>query len=282
MTSAHQHRPRGRLTVDEWEKLPHDPDGPRVELIDGVLRVSPAPSYAHQAIGDELRTVLATALREHGRHDLRAGTAVGAKIATLHGYIPDVLVLRRQRDGTVAVVARDLVLAVEIVSPRSRKQDLMIKPTAYAEAGVPHFWRVEPSRGTPPTVHCFELDGDGTYVEQALAGLGEPPWSRSTVCRSGSIPTNSTLRSEPSVQIAQRMISSDTDNPGTVFPPSSRAVIRQPSPVATACTSVARGTPPPWPGTGGAGRPARSTSAGCTATTTPPPGSAARLRRSAP
>lgn len=38
---------------------------------------------------------------------------------------------------------------------------------------MPHFWRVEPTRGEPPTIVCFELAG-GEYVKQAIVTEGGP------------------------------------------------------------------------------------------------------------
>ncbi|SCG74694.1 Uma2 family endonuclease [Micromonospora humi] len=46
------------------------------------------------------------------------------------------------RDG-LWLHAADVALVVEIESPSSRRYDRLIKPTLYAEAGIPHYWRVE-------------------------------------------------------------------------------------------------------------------------------------------
>ncbi|GGV70310.1 hypothetical protein GCM10010277_81130 [Streptomyces longisporoflavus] len=45
------------------------------------------------------------------------------------------------------------------VSPDSRERDREVKPRKYAQAGVPHFWRVEQDaeKGLP-VVYVFELD----------------------------------------------------------------------------------------------------------------------------
>lgn len=48
-------------------------------------------------------------------------------------------------------------LAVEVVSPESEERDRKNKPPRYAEAGIPHFWRVEESDGEP-VVYVYELD----------------------------------------------------------------------------------------------------------------------------
>ncbi len=41
---------------------------------------------------------------------------------------------------------RDLLLAVEVLSPSSRRRDVGDKLTAYRDAGVPSYWVVDPDR----------------------------------------------------------------------------------------------------------------------------------------
>ncbi|MCP2166519.1 Endonuclease, Uma2 family (restriction endonuclease fold) [Goodfellowiella coeruleoviolacea] len=172
MTSATWRHP-DRYTVDEWADLDPDPNGLRVELIDGAFSVTPAPAVAHQRFGDRLCNLIDETLWQQGRRELCAVTGIGVRVAPTFGFVPDIAVIRNPPDGAVAVPVSDLVLAVEIVSPSTRKQDRMVKPAAYADAGVPYYWRVEPEKGQPPTVVCFELV-DGTYVERVAVGPGEP------------------------------------------------------------------------------------------------------------
>lgn len=164
MTSALVSQP-GPYTVADWERLDHDSNGPRVELINGRFVIGAAPAYLHQGLADELCRLLRDALREHGRGDLRARTGLGVKIAPPHAFVPDVAVVRQQPAGTTSLKAADLVLAVEVVSPRTKRQDRFDKPVAYAAAGVPYFWRIEPNRAAPPVVLAFELV-NGQYVER--------------------------------------------------------------------------------------------------------------------
>ncbi|TCJ99745.1 Uma2 family endonuclease [Nocardia alba] len=51
----------------------------------------------------------------------------------------------------------DVVLAIEVVSPDSIERDRHRKPQLYAEAGIPHFWRVENVDGRA-VVYTYELD----------------------------------------------------------------------------------------------------------------------------
>ncbi|MFE9785416.1 Uma2 family endonuclease [Nocardia salmonicida] len=52
---------------------------------------------------------------------------------------------------------KDVVLAIEVVSPDSIERDRYRKPQLYAEAGIPHFWRVENVDGRA-VVYTYELD----------------------------------------------------------------------------------------------------------------------------
>ncbi|SHF44783.1 Uma2 family endonuclease [Streptoalloteichus hindustanus] len=67
---------------------------------------------------------------------------------------------------------------MEIVSPGSRKQDRTLKPMVLAEAGVPHFWRVEligfreQLPGERPPVVFAHMLSDAAYALVMRAGAG--------------------------------------------------------------------------------------------------------------
>ncbi|MET9363669.1 Uma2 family endonuclease [Streptomyces sp. NPDC006632] len=64
---------------------------------------------------------------------------------------------------------KDVLLAVEVVSPDSESRDRTTKPQKYAAAGIPNFWRVERGGGDEPVVHVYELDPlTLTYVHMGM------------------------------------------------------------------------------------------------------------------
>ncbi|GAB3872679.1 hypothetical protein GCM10027610_138520 [Dactylosporangium cerinum] len=63
-------------------------------------------------------------------------------------------------DETVWIPAADVLLAVEVVAAGSERIDRWFKPLEYADAGIEHFWRVEPD----DMVLRFRLV-DGAYTE---------------------------------------------------------------------------------------------------------------------
>jgi Uma2 family endonuclease len=75
---------------------------------------------------------------------------------------PDVLLL----DAETIVLDRhystsdQVVIAVEVVSPGTKRRDRLEKPAEYAAAGIPFYWRIEQD---PVHVFAYELGADGTY-----------------------------------------------------------------------------------------------------------------------
>ncbi len=58
---------------------------------------------------------------------------------------------------------------MEVLSPSTRRVDLLLKRDRLQEAGCPSYWLVDPDE---PSVLVLELSG-GTYREVARAGGGE-------------------------------------------------------------------------------------------------------------
>ncbi|WP_313888361.1 Uma2 family endonuclease [Lentzea alba] len=115
-----------------WESL--DPlEGCRIELSDGRFVAIPVQAVKHQRAGDRF------------------------------GYIPDVVVTT-ERIETVSVDVANVALAVEIVSPSTKKSDHLEKPAALAAAGVPAYWRVELDGAYGPVIYCHRLN-DGVYSD---------------------------------------------------------------------------------------------------------------------
>ena len=141
-------------TLEDVLLLPDD--APRVELRDGVMIVVPSPSIGHQKIGNRLWTWLA----DHAPDGFEPATAVGVAVGLKDSLEPDVLLLRRPLTFTNHfVLPEQVVIAVEVVSPGTRRRDRLEKPAEYAAAGIPHYWRIEQN-----PVHVFAYDlVDGGY-----------------------------------------------------------------------------------------------------------------------
>lgn len=140
------------ITRAERDAIPDD--GRRYELIDGILVVSPAPSPPHQ------RAVLnlAVLLRAACPPELEVFVApLDVDLAEDTVVQPDVLVVRRDRLTRRGLDGPPL-LAVEVLSPSSRRLDLMLKRSRYEAAGCQSFWAVDPAG---PSLTCWQLREGG-------------------------------------------------------------------------------------------------------------------------
>ena len=146
--------PRDGFTADDLDRLPGLP--PHTELLDGSLvLVSPQADF-HSLTMD----LLVNGLRETAPAEFRVRREMSVVLGRRQRPEPDVLVIRADADPgphRTAYRPADVVLAVEVVSPDSEERDRKRKPQLYAEAGIPHFWRVE-EHSRRPTVYVYELD----------------------------------------------------------------------------------------------------------------------------
>lgn len=154
-------------TIDDLLALPDE--GHRYEVIDGSLLVSAAPTPWHQLVAAEL----VAALRQAAPVEFAVVETVDVDFG---GSVlePDVLVVRRSAftHEALRLEPRDVVLAVEVESPSSRRMDRLAKPSILAAGGVPNYWRVELADMDTPAVSVHELVG-GAYREVGTVRAGE-------------------------------------------------------------------------------------------------------------
>jgi Uma2 family endonuclease len=151
--------PFGRpLTRADLESLPTD-DGHRYELIDGVLLVSPGPRHGHQTVLGNLHLLMRQSCPVH-LQVLFAPFAVALSEDT--EVQPDLLVAPRSQFTDRELPGAPL-LAVEVLSPSTRRVDLLLKRDRFQSAGVPSYWLVDPDE---PAVTVLELR-DGVYEQVA-------------------------------------------------------------------------------------------------------------------
>ena len=139
-------------TLEDVLTLPGD--APRVELRDGVMIVVPTPTLGHQDIGN----LLWMWFRRHAPEEFRPATAVGVAVGLGDSLEPDVLLLRQPAESKNHFFRPARVaLAVEVVSPGTKRRDRLEKPSEYAAAGIPHYWRIEQD---PVHVFAYDLVGN--------------------------------------------------------------------------------------------------------------------------
>ena len=154
--------PYGRpLTRTDLETMPDD--GHRYELIDGTLIVTPAPARRHQRGVGALYVLLRAACPPELEVLMAPFDVVLADDTVVE---PDLLVFRRT-DATERGLHGPPLLAVEVLSPSTRRIDLTLKRARYEAAGCPSYWVVDPD--TPSLTawtlragaYALDVQGDG-------------------------------------------------------------------------------------------------------------------------
>jgi Uma2 family endonuclease len=170
MTTVSVRLPARPLTLDDVAELADRGPDHRYELQEGNLLVMRPADDEH---AEMIATIIAWLVV--GGHRGRVLATPGLRTGT-SGRSPDILVRRGPRTGrTVWIDPAEALLTIEVVSPGSVELDRYLKPVEYAQAGVPHFWRIE--RDGPATVHMFGLgvgaDGAPIYVPRGVALLDD-------------------------------------------------------------------------------------------------------------
>ncbi|VDR37225.1 Uncharacterized protein conserved in cyanobacteria [Tsukamurella paurometabola] len=154
------------MSLDDWRALGEDTAG-RSELQEGVLIVSPSPVPRHQKAGFRLGLAL------HPQVPDGVEIVPDVDVIVASGFPPTV----RRPDLVIVtasietdIVAADVVLVVEILSPGTRRQDLVTKRSEYADAGIPHYWIVDLDGG--PSIEALRLE-DGAYIGEVVTGVLE-------------------------------------------------------------------------------------------------------------
>lgn len=160
--------PRRPLTVAEYLALGESEL--RTELHEGWLTVSPSPLPRHSTASRRLANAIEDALAPG--YEVYQDVDVDLLLAGADGpgFVPrpDVVVVRaegarRVDDHGGVLHASDTVLAVEILSPSSRKMDRVLKRDEYADAGIPHYWIVDLDE--PTSILACHLAGELGYAD---------------------------------------------------------------------------------------------------------------------
>ncbi|MBL1076225.1 Uma2 family endonuclease [Nocardia sp. 2] len=153
--------PPGGFQADDLDRMPNLPR--HTELIDGSLVLVSPQAMFHMLVIRFLEQELGGQVPE----DLAVGREMTVTLGRRQRPKPDLLILRVDSIVDLAQTTfkpTDVVLVVEVVSPDSVERDRIRKPQLYAEAGIPHLWRVESADGHA-VVYVYELDpATGKYV----------------------------------------------------------------------------------------------------------------------
>ncbi|MFE3058849.1 Uma2 family endonuclease [Nocardia sp. NPDC059239] len=171
--------PNHLLTIAEWSLLPENNRHCR-ELVDGVLVVAPQPPRHQLAVwrlAAQLERALPRRVAAMARIELIIDDGTPPTVR-----VPDVLIVGGAAGAEHATRVRpgDVLAAIEIVSPGSRRVDRVMKFAEYAAAGIGRYWLLETEESLRLLTHRLQ---DGRYlptgeysgqVTLALGGLDLP------------------------------------------------------------------------------------------------------------
>lgn len=158
------------MTAAEYAELPEDEDA-RYELQEGMRVVGPRPRPVHQDCLGELRTQISAQLSRMKvliEVDIDLELTPPEQPGTVR--VADLVVVSREAFDRVGVEggflrASEVLLAVEVLSPGSRRTDSRIKHDEYADAGIGHYWMIDLDDG--PSLTACHLAGEFGYVDAA-------------------------------------------------------------------------------------------------------------------
>ncbi|UKY52332.1 Uma2 family endonuclease [Streptomyces inhibens] len=164
------------LTVDhpsgngrEWDDLVRiweqadAPEGWKVEIIEGIVTMSPPPDNNHNVIAEKVHRRLYSVLPE----DWGVYQTLGAGIPLRKGlYIPDLAVVPVDvlcGEPGHYVPAATAKLIVEVTSKSNASNDRIAKAAGYARAGVPLYLLVDRWASAGPTITLYGEPTDDVY-----------------------------------------------------------------------------------------------------------------------
>lgn len=149
------------MSADEYLALRDD--GARYELINGVVLMSPSPSFGHQMLAGNVFESIAAHIRSR-----RLGVVVyetDIRFASDLVYRPEIAFYTKSRAaGLSGTPTSPPDLIVEVLSPGTEAMDLRTKREDYERAGVREYWAIGPD-----SARHLVLEG-GRFSEKPIVG----------------------------------------------------------------------------------------------------------------
>ncbi|MBC2864253.1 Uma2 family endonuclease [Streptomyces mexicanus] len=191
LTVGHDPEQSRHELVRFWEEMEW-PEGSKVEIIEGIITVSPAPAARHNVIAARIQRRLYSVIPEDWEIFQTLAIAVPSRLGML---IPDLVVapLSECAEADTHIPAALAELVVEVTSKSHARHDRISKPAAYAAAGIPLYLLVDRWAPDGPTVTLYGEPRGDVYRPLTTAKFGEPvklpaPFGR--VLDSGDFPVD--------------------------------------------------------------------------------------------
>lgn len=148
-------------TLEEFWALPEPPDHSKLELIAGVLYMTPPPGYTH----DNAVSRLIRLLSEHLIKSGYPGTLYVPRAAiwiSANTYLePDLFYVSAETEAALDPEHRTTAdLVIEVISPGSAIYDRNTKADTYAALDVKELWLVDETSETIEVRHQMEKEFD--------------------------------------------------------------------------------------------------------------------------
>ena len=149
---------QGEYTMEDYYNWPEDE---KIELIDGVIYNMSSPSIKHQRIIGEIDYTFKFYVKSKKGKCNIFGVGIDVRLDRDNKTIvvPDITVVCEKDNLTKQYLDGAPDLVVEVLSPSTRKKDMTIKTSKYANAGVREYWIVDPKKETV-VVYEFSMEDE--------------------------------------------------------------------------------------------------------------------------
>ncbi len=157
-------------TLDEFWALPDPPDHSKLELIAGVLYMSPPPEYIHDNVVRRLIRLLTLELARIGNRGSLYVPRAAIWTSDRTYLEPDLFYVSAETEARLDPEHRTTAdLVIEVISPGSAIYDRNTKADTYAALGVNELWLADE---VAETVEVRTLRGD-RYDEGRVFAIGD-------------------------------------------------------------------------------------------------------------
>ncbi|MEU3252711.1 Uma2 family endonuclease [Streptomyces sp. NPDC006997] len=153
-----------------WEEMEW-PEGSKVEIIEGIITVSPSPAYRHNLTAARIHRRLLSVIPEDWEVFQTQSIAIPSRMGM---FIPDLVVAPVREDTERHMPAALAELVVEITSQSNARHDRITKPAAYATAGIPLYLLVDRWAPEGATATLYGDPKGDVYRPLSTAKFGEP------------------------------------------------------------------------------------------------------------
>lgn len=131
------------MTMHDYLLLPDA--GPRFQLVDGEFHRAPAPNTYHQIISRNLEWMLMSYLQDHPVGEM-LHAPFDVYLSDVDVFQPDICFFSKEQHNYLDERGATSApwLAVEILSPGSRRLDTGPKREVYARCGTRELWLIDP------------------------------------------------------------------------------------------------------------------------------------------